>query len=390
LKQEASCYPPLLAPPPLTPQWPTLPMVQPGPAWCHMPATWQLPPPCYMPPAPILPLGASCAPPLPQLAGPAEQAALLAACYWALAPGVGGCDLPMACPPLWLWSCGPPCCEGDEGDGPPSEVGGTRKRRARRRRRRGLPRARPTPPPELTLEALPLRSGGAEGPMAVAQGPAGWEAALHDEHRRSFVSVRRGAFAAEQLGEWWRLLLRSIGWRRPKARRPTGQERLMPRSACWLTSNGCQCTYEYGGTAFPPVPMPPWLVGVTEAVSSACGLSERPNACNMNHYEDGLEVVGWHSDDEELFQATEQDVLIMSLSLGASRTFELRPKDAPAESTKVLLHHGDLCTMEGLCQKHYRHCVPLEEDVQEARINLTWRWVLRHQPHCPMYMPEAQ
>merc|ERR1712203_816923 len=93
-----------------------------------------------------------------------------------------------------------------------------------------------------------------------------------------------------------------------------------------------------------------------------------------------------HSDDEPPFQATVRDALIMSLSIGATRLFRLRCKDGHYEDTRIFLNHGDLCTMEGLCQKHYRHCVPMQEDEPcSARINLTWRWVVQHQPHCPLF-----
>merc|ERR1712129_417707 len=101
--------------------------------------------------------------------------------------------------------------------------------------------------------------------------------------------------------------------------------------------------------------------------------------------------MGWHADDEPIFQAAVQDALIMSLSLGATRAFELRPRHSDlTDGVRVLLHDGDLCAMEGLCQKHYRHCVPLQEDEFNNRINLTWRYIVRHQPHCPKYVTSEE
>ena len=43
-----------------------------------------------------------------------------------------------------------------------------------------------------------------------------------------------------------------------------------------------------------------------------------------------------------------------------------------------LRRNGDLCTMEGRFQRHYLHAVPKEPSVKEARINLTWRWITKH------------
>eukprot|EP00419_Tripos_fusus_P030741 CAMPEP_0172768436 /NCGR_PEP_ID=MMETSP1074-20121228/184745_1 /TAXON_ID=2916 /ORGANISM="Ceratium fusus, Strain PA161109" /LENGTH=173 /DNA_ID=CAMNT_0013603837 /DNA_START=1 /DNA_END=519 /DNA_ORIENTATION=- len=40
-------------------------------------------------------------------------------------------------------------------------------------------------------------------------------------------------------------------------------------------------------------------------------------------------------------------------------------------------------TMEGMVQKHYMHRVPKEDNIEGPRINLTWRWVVRHRPRCP-------
>ena len=114
-----------------------------------------------------------------------------------------------------------------------------------------------------------------------------------------------------------------------------------------------------------------------------CGLPTRdlwPNSCNLNLYSDGTMSVGWHADNERLFQATLRDTRIISVSLGATRTFELR-LGAPAgrrlsrAAYRMRLSDGDVCTMEGLTQKYYQHRVPPDSSTG-PRINLTWRWIL--------------
>lgn len=286
-------------------------------------------------------------------------------------------------PPPWAFLPMPPLWPGTA----PGELLQRKKKKKRKMRARSQP-------PEATLEAKPLLSGGVEGPLAaqdtLASKPVGWEVAVHDAPRRSFVSLLRGAFAAEALRKWEDMSLKELPWARPlQSKRSTGEARPMPRRACWLTRGGCSCRYEYGGTSFAPLEMPSWLVELTETVCRVSGVSEQPNSCNANLYGSGAEGVGWHADDEPLFRATEQDALIMSLSLGAPRTFEVRPKHSETDSVQLLLCDGDLCTMEGLFQKHYRHCVPLEEVLEaRVRVNLTWRWIKRHQPHCILYDPE--
>lgn len=240
-------------------------------------------------------------------------------------------------------------------------------------------KAKPTPAPEPMLEAEPLMGGGIPGPFGVHQPFVGWKMALRDDLRRSFVSHRKEAFTAAVLKGWWLELIDKVRWKRPQT-----DEWVLPRSAAWLTSTGCTCQYEYGGLKFPPLQMEPWFMEITEKVCRTCGLKDRPDACNANYYDGGTQAVGWHSDDEPLFDALRNDVLIVSLSLGASRQFQLHPKDKPTEFTTVTLENGDLCTMEGLCQKHYRHRVPREKEVKAPRINLTWRWILRHSSDCPL------
>lgn len=240
---------------------------------------------------------------------------------------------------------------------------------------------------------MPMWSGGLPGPLAydVKLRLGGWKMVVHDEHRRSFVAHLKQAFPPEMLQRWWHILMDKLNWNRPERPPKRGRldgesdELLLPRSAAWLTAAGCKCGYEYAGLRFMPMPMPDWFLEITHAICNVVGLRDIPNSCNANLYETGLQTVSWHSDDEPLFDATNRDALIVSLSLGAARSFELRPKDDPFQETSLRLEDGDLCLMEGLCQKHYRHRVPPEADVHDPRINLTWRWVVHHEPGCPLW-----
>lgn len=230
---------------------------------------------------------------------------------------------------------------------------------------------------EPTLAASPLRGGGLPGPFASLYAGAGWVAVVHDELRRSFVSQRQRAFPEETLHEWWDLLSQRIHWSRSRSKVVD-----LPRSTSWLTRDGCTCDYDYGGRSFKPVPMEAWLENITESVCRVCGLKDLPNSCVPNYYEDGDQVVSWHSDDELLFDASRNDALVMSISLGCTRTLELRPHDAQKQVSKVRLRNGDLFMMEGLCQKHYQHRIPREKDASGPRISLTWRWIINHRSDC--------
>jgi alkylated DNA repair dioxygenase AlkB len=64
--------------------------------------------------------------------------------------------------------------------------------------------------------------------------------------------------------------------------------------------------------------------------------------------------------------------VIASLSLGATRTLRLRDKGG-AVAFSERLPSGSLLIMAGQTQKNFRHEVPKEPRVTQARINLTFR-----------------
>eukprot|EP00929_Paragymnodinium_shiwhaense_P018427 TRINITY_DN12904_c0_g1_i1.p1 TRINITY_DN12904_c0_g1~~TRINITY_DN12904_c0_g1_i1.p1 ORF type:complete len:671 (-),score=62.27 TRINITY_DN12904_c0_g1_i1:101-2113(-) len=251
---------------------------------------------------------------------------------------------------------------------------------APKKKRKKKPKKKPLPPAEESLADAALIAAGTAGPIALHQERSGWSLAMNDGHRRSFISYRKGAFPPERCKMWFSKLASGISWRRPKSEK----RGVMPRHTAWLTLHPCSCSYEYGGISVPPLVMQPWFVEIMRAVMYSCGIEALPNSCNANYYSSGKQTVGWHTDDEPLFNAVHEDALIISLSLGATRTFHVRSKDDPDVQEILTLEDGDLCTMEGLMQKHYKHCIP-RETAEGARINLTWRWVVKHDSSCPCH-----
>jgi len=211
---------------------------------------------------------------------------------------------------------------------------------------------------------------------------------LDDKSQRCFAAHLQSPLDIGLRGNLFEKVYSGTRWVNPVDSR-TGAVFL--RATSWMVQRGCTCTYAYGGVDVLPEVFPPWMHELMELCMPLCGLREDawPNSCNLNLYESGKAGVGWHADDEELFQGTydEADVQIISLSLGATRTFELRTKATDAKGERevfsVALADGDLCTMEGLTQHFYQHAVP-EETATGPRINLTWRHIRRHQPGCAL------
>jgi alkylated DNA repair dioxygenase AlkB len=90
----------------------------------------------------------------------------------------------------------------------------------------------------------------------------------------------------------------------------------------------------------------------------------------VNRYRDGRDSVAWHGDHEGTGK------VVASLSLGATREFDLRPKresDLRPRTIALDLAHGDLVVMRGETQRYWEHRVRKDPRVHEQRINLTFR-----------------
>lgn len=243
------------------------------------------------------------------------------------------------------------------------------------------------PPPQKYSEACwekPRQETGLKLVGDLSQ--AGWQYVLTDDSRRSYAAYLPTPFSKDQTRLFFNSIKDGTDWKQPEG--PNGP---IPRKTAWMVSpGGCSCTYRYGRIEVEAVPFPDWMLNLMATIMPMCGFTDRslwPNSCNLNLYEDGGMSVGWHSDDESLFQGKFIDVRIISLSLGAKRKFELRanwPGEAERPLRSVMLADGDMMTMEGMTQKHFQHRVPKEGHVDGPRINLTWRWTVKHTPRCPM------
>ena len=161
----------------------------------------------------------------------------------------------------------------------------------------------------------------------------------------------------------------------------TGKD--IPRLVSWLTLDPCKCKYEYFGTEWDPEQWPSWLHELTEKVIQLCDLEEpiTPNSVNINYYKDGTQSTGWHADNEKLFQNKCGATTIISLSLGATRTFRYKKRHEKGKGKGMKLNKGDSQVMAGKFQQFYVHQVPYEE-CTEARINFTWRVITKHDDAC--------
>jgi len=74
---------------------------------------------------------------------------------------------------------------------------------------------------------------------------------LYEPKYYSFARHIKNCISSELLSEWWETILLHCQWLNPSI-----SERNIPRLVCWLTNEGCCCTYSYSGAASPPVTKP--------------------------------------------------------------------------------------------------------------------------------------
>lgn len=181
------------------------------------------------------------------------------------------------------------------------------------------------------------------------------------------LCISRGAVAPAKTTELITALISSVPWRQDEITM-FGSTHQVPRLTSWHGDPGAQ--YAYSGIEMNPQPWSPTLELAHAIVVHETGLSF--NSVLLNWYRDGSDGMGWHSDDEPELGAKP---VIASLSLGATRSFQLRRRDNHADKRKLHLHDGDLLVMSGDTQTLWAHQVPKTKRIVGERINLTFRTV---------------
>ena len=146
-----------------------------------------------------------------------------------------------------------------------------------------------------------------------------------------------------------------------------GREVCLPRLTAW--HGDANASYTYSGIHHKPAPWTPAMLTIKRRVEAV--LDTDFNGVLLNQYRSGMDSVSWHSDDESCMSG-----LIASVSLGATRKFQIRRK--PGKGSPI--HHVDLTSGSLLImllgmQDDWLHCIPKTTKPVAPRINLTFRQV---------------
>ena len=147
-----------------------------------------------------------------------------------------------------------------------------------------------------------------------------------------------------------------------------GKFHAIPRQQVWFGDLGCD--YLYSGLFIRALPWPKYANKLRHKLAKDFGLSS--NGVLVNHYVDGKDCMGAHSDDEpEITKGSD----IASITLGASRDFVLKHKHSPARYS-INLQSGDLLIMHWPMQKDWLHSLPKRLKVKDPRWNYTFRQLM--------------
>ncbi|MEY4685143.1 MAG: hypothetical protein RLZ25_1602 [Pseudomonadota bacterium] len=128
-------------------------------------------------------------------------------------------------------------------------------------------------------------------------------------------------------------------------------------------------SYGYTGTRHHAKAIPTPLIPILAAVQNSCAAPF--NSILATRYPDGNAALGWHRDDETEL-GPRADIEIASLSLGATRPFEIRDP-LTHETHRYPLEHGSLFFMRKGFQERWQHRVPKVSGTTLLRINLSFR-----------------
>lgn len=146
-----------------------------------------------------------------------------------------------------------------------------------------------------------------------------------------------------------------------------GKKHKIPRLNDWYGS----VDMKYSNIHFEAKPMTKTLNHIRSKIEKETNTFY--NSVLMNLYRNGNDSMGWHSDDENIYNQTSP---IASLSLGGARWMKFKKKNVHGLGKKTLklkLNSGDLLIMKYPTQDKLRHSIPKSLTDMESRINLTFR-----------------
>jgi alkylated DNA repair dioxygenase AlkB len=175
-------------------------------------------------------------------------------------------------------------------------------------------------------------------------------------------------FSSQEANDYFNTLMNSILWENDQAV-IFGKLIITKRKVAWYGSE--QFEYTYSNITKNALPWSKELLAIKKIVEEKTG--ETFNSCLLNLYHSGAEGMAWHSDGEKDLK---KNGAIASVSFGAVRKFAFKHKISK-EIVSLQLENGSLLVMKDTTQTHWLHRLPPTKTVTDARINLTFRTIVK-------------
>ena len=182
----------------------------------------------------------------------------------------------------------------------------------------------------------------------------------------SEIQYVANAFTAREADRLFQSLLDAIPWRTATLT-IAGQKRPLPRLQCWMADQGR--SYSYSGLKLSPHPWNPDVLRIKARLEQLCEHSF--NSVLLNYYRGGSDSVSWHADDETELGP---NPIVASVSLGAQRTLEFKPKfNLTTPKKQIVLGSGSILIMGKTIQNNWLHQLPKISGTIHPRLSLTFR-----------------
>ena len=175
-------------------------------------------------------------------------------------------------------------------------------------------------------------------------------------------------FSLEDARHFYQKLLETIDWKNDEAI-IFGKKILTKRKVAWYGEE--EFEYTYSKTTKKALVWTKELVELKKSIEEKTG--ETFNSCLLNLYHDGNEGMAYHSDGEKDLK---KNGAIASLSFGAERKFSFKHKTTK-QKVELVLENGSLLVMKDQTQTFWLHRLPPTKKIFTARINLTFRTIIK-------------
>ena len=175
-------------------------------------------------------------------------------------------------------------------------------------------------------------------------------------------------FSRSEADHYLTVLLNTIEWRNDEAVM-YGKRIITKRKVAWYAD--APFSYTYSNVTKEALPWTQDLLALKARAEAESG--ETFNSCLLNLYHSGDEGMAYHSDAEKDLK---KNGAIASLSFGAQRRFLFKHK-VTKETVSIMLEHGSMLVMKDETQTHWLHRLPPTKAVRNARVNLTFRTIVK-------------